>query len=231
MDFNFSNLANASFSNENTTQYLKPFDIYTVKLTKIEKGEVKGTKDPNAIYPVVTLEFTGTGDSHGIFTTKLFIPDPENKEDTDRPEYENSNGHKYQRPSRMEYFQYTVMQLLHVLNPTGENKIKENANKLTSINQFVDLVVKALTGKDDVETKLKLVGRNANGTTYADLPKACGLTKEGKIFPINFIGDNLFFSNYEIEQQKKYQNAKPTDMGTVTEEEPSDEINLDDIDL
>lgn len=229
MDFNFSNLANASFSNENSTQYLKPFDIYTVKLTKIEKGELKGSKDPNAVYPIVTLEFTGTGDSHGIFTKNLFIPTSE--EDSKRPEYENSNGHKYQRPSRMENFQYTLMQLVHVLNPAGEAKIMENASKIKSTDQFIDLIVKALTGKDNVETKLKLVGRNANGTTYAELPNACGLNKEGNIFPINFIGDNLFFSNYEIEQQKKYQNAKPTNMETVTEEEPSDEINLDDIDL
>lgn len=229
MDFNFSNLANASFSNENSTQYLKPFDIYTVKLTKIEKGELKGSKDPNAVYPIVTLEFTGTGDSHGIFTKNLFIPTSE--EDSKRPEYENSNGHKYQRPSRMENFQYTLMQLVHVLNPAGEAKIMENASKIKSTDQFIDLIVKALTDKDNVEIKLKLVGRNANGTTYAELPNACGLNKEGNIFPINFIGDNLFFSNYEIEQQKKYQNAKPTDMGTVTEEEPSDEINLDDIDL
>ena len=229
MDFNFSNLANASFSNENSTQYLKPFDIYTVKFTKIEKGELKGSKDPNAVYPIITLEFTGTGDSHGIFTKNLFIPTSE--KDSERPEYENSNGHKYQRPSRMENFQYTLMQLVHVLNPAGEAKIMENASKIKSTDQFIDLIVKALTGKDNVETKLKLVGRNANGTTYAELPNACGLTKEGNIFPINFIGDNLFFSNYEIEQQKKYQNAKPTDMGTVTEEEPSDEINLDDIDL
>lgn len=229
MDFNFSNLANASFSNENSTQYLKPFDIYTVKLTKIEKGELKGSKDPNAVYPIVTLEFTGTGDSHGIFTKNLFIPTSE--EDSKRPEYENSNGHKYQRPSRMENFQYTLMQLVHVLNPAGEAKIMENASKIKSTDQFIDLIVKALTGKDEVETKLKLIGRNANGTTYAELPNACGLNKEGNIFPINFIGDNLFFNNYEIEQQKKYQNAKPTDMETVTEEEPSDEINLDDIGL
>lgn len=229
MDFNFSNLANASFSNENSTQYLKPFDIYTVKLTKIEKGELKGSKDPNAVYPIVTLEFTGTGDSHGIFTKNLFIPTSE--KDSERPEYENANGHKYQRPSRMENFQYTLMQLVHVLNPAGEAKIIENASKIKSTDRFIDLIVKALTDKDDVETKLKLVGRNANGTTYAELPNACGLNKEGNIFPINFIGDNLFFSNYEIEQQKKYQNATPTDMGTVTEEEPSDEINLDDIDL
>ena len=140
MDFNFSNLANASFSNENSTQYLKPFDIYTVKLTKIEKGELKGSKDPNAVYPIVTLEFTGTGDSHGIFTKNLFIPTSE--EDSERPEYENSNGHKYQRPSRMENFQYTLMQLVHVLNPAGEAKIMENASKIKSTDQFIDLIIK-----------------------------------------------------------------------------------------
>lgn len=229
MEFNFSNLSSTNFAS-NSAQHLKPYGIYKVNLTKIEKTELKGSKDPNAVYPVVTLEFTGCGEDKGIFTTNLFIPTTE--EDMKRPEFENKDGHKYERPSRFENFQYTLMQIVHAINPAGEEKIKANVSKIKTIEQFIDLIVKALTGKDKVETSLKLVGRNNNGTVYAALPNACGINKSGEIFATNFIGDNLFFSNYELTQQKNYQNAKPTNMDT--EDNPDvagDDLNIDDIEL
>jgi hypothetical protein len=125
------------------------------------------------------------------------------------------------------------MQIVHAINPAGEEKIKVNASKIKTVDQFIDLVVKALAGKNNVETKLKLVGRNNNGTVYAALPNACGLNKAGEVFPVNFIGDNLFFTNYELTQQKNYQNAKPTNMSSVDNnpDEKGEELNLDDLEL
>ena len=230
MNFNFNSLENTSFTS-NAGSYLRPYDIYTVNLTKIEKTELKGSKDPNAVYPIVALEFTGTGDNKRTFTTNLFIPTSE--QDMERPTYQNNEGHEYQRPSRFENFQYTLMQIVHALNPTGEEKIKANASKIKSIDQFIDLIIKALAGKNNVETKLKLVGRNNDGTIYAALPNACGLTKTGEVFPVNFIGDNLFFTNYELTQQKKYQNAKPTNMDKVENnpDEKGEELDLDGLEL
>ena len=228
MNFNFNSLANQTFVST-AGQYLKPYDIYDVNLTKIEKTELKGAKDPNAVYPIVALEFTGCGDNKGVFTTNLFIPVSE--QDMERPTFKNAEGHEYQRPSRFENFQFTLMQIVHALNPTGEEKIKANASKIKTIDQFIDLIIKALKGKESVATKLKLVGRNNNGTIYAALPSACGLNKAGEVFATNFIGDNLFFSNYELTQQKAYQNAKPTNMNKVDNDEQEEDINLDDIDL
>lgn len=227
MDFNFNTLGTTSFVNNNTTQYLKAYEIHDVNLTKIEKTEIKGSKDPNAVYPVVALEFTGIKDSHGVFTTNLFIPNPDSERDTERPTFQNANGHDYKRPSRMENFQYTLMQLVQILNPEGAKKIIEASSKIKTVDQFVDLVVKALASKTNVDTKLKLVGRNSNGTVYASLPNACGLDKKGQLFPVNFVGDNLFFSNYELDQQKARNNATPTEM----EDTKDDDINVDDIDI
>lgn len=228
-NFNFSNLGEQNFTS-NAGAYLKPYNIYKVNLTKIEKTELKGSKDPNAVYPVIALEFTSTEEPKGTFSTNLFIPQTD--EDMTRPTYKNNEGHEYQRPSRFENFQFTLMQIVHALNPTGEEKIKVNASKIKSIDQFIDLVIKALSGKSNVETNLKLVGRNNNGTIYAALPAACGLNKSGEVFPVNFIGDNLFFTNYELTQQKTYQNAKPTNMSKVESEEASNEdIDLDGIEL
>jgi hypothetical protein len=96
------------------------------------------------------------------------------------------------------------------------------------------LIIKALTGKEKVETELKLVGRNNNGTVYAALPQACGLNKAGEVFPVNFIGENLFFNNYELTQQKAYQNAKPTKMDSIDnnpDENTSDDLDVSDLDL
>lgn len=230
MNFNFNSIAEQNYTS-NTGSYLRPYDIYTVNLTKIEKTELKGSKDPNAVYPIVALEFTGTGENKGVFTTNLFIPTSE--QDMERPTYQNNEGHEYQRPSRFENFQFTLMQIVHAINPAGEEKIKANASKIKTVDQFIDLIIKALAGKNNVETKLKLVGRNSNGTVYAALPNACGLNKAGEVFPVNFIGDNLFFTNYELTQQKNYQNAKPTNMSSVENnpDEKGEELNLDDLEL
>lgn len=228
MNFNFNNLSEQNFSS-NSGQYLRPYNIYKVNLTKIEKTELKGSKDPNAVYPVIALEFTA---EEGIFTQNLFIPTTD--VDMERPEFENEQGHKYQRPSRFENFQYTLMQIVHAINPSGEEKIKANGSKIKTVDQFIDLILKALKGKENVQTSLKLVGRNNNGTVYAALPNACGINKSGDVFPVNFIGDNLFFTNYELTQQKKYQNAAPTNMDK-TESNPDvnigEDLSLDDIEL
>ena len=229
MNFNFSNLSETSFSS-NGGKYLRPYDIYQVNLTKIEKTTLKG-KDGTE-YPIIALEFTGSGDNDGIFTTNLFIPRTE--KDMERPTFKNSEGHDYNRPSSFENFQYTLMQIVHALNPSGEEKIKDNASKIKTIDQFVDLILKALAGKEKVNTYLKLVGRTNEGVVYSALPSACGLSKKGEIFATNFIGekDSLFFSNYEITQQKNYRNAKPTNMDKEdTSSENNDDVDLDNLDL
>ena len=229
MDFNFSNLNNTNFTST-AGQYLRPYDIYSVNLTKIEKSELKG-KDGNTTYPIIELEFTGVGESKGVFSTNLFIPTSE--KDMERRTVTNSNGHESLRPSSFENFQFTLMQIVEVLNPTGAAKIKENGNKIKTIDQFIDLVIKALKGKENVTTNLKLVGRNNEGKVYAALPAACGLNKKNEIFATNFIGDNLFFSNYELTQQKLYKNATPTSMDKEEiEDNPDKEEDVDlDIDL
>lgn len=231
MNFSFNNISNQNFTSS-TGAYLRPYNIYKVNLTKIEKTELKGAKDPNAVYPIIALEFTGCGEDKGVFSTNLFIPTTE--KDMERPTFENNEGHEYQRPSRFENFQFTLMQIVHALNPAGEEKIKANASKIKTIDQFIDLIIKALAGKNNVEVDLKLVGRNNNGVVYAALPNACGLNKSGEVFPVNFIGDNLFFTNYELSQQKAYKEAKPTNMDKIEnnpDEKGSEDVDLDDLEL
>ena len=233
-NFSFNGLGETSFTN-NGPQYLRPYDVYEVNLTKIEKTILKG-KDSTE-YPVIALEFKGCGDNTGVYTHNLFIP---NKDADFERRVNETSGAKY--PSAFEQFQYTLMQLLEVINPTGATKIKENASKIKSMDQFVDLIIKGLTGKDNVKFFLKLVGRTVNNATYATLPNACVLGKEAKAdtkpSALNFVANDkakLAFSNYELTQMKKYQSAKPTDMGKAdggaNPDEADADVDLDDVDL
>ena len=47
------------------------------------------------------------------------------------------------------------------------------------MDQFIDLIIKGLTGKSDVKFFLKLVGRNQDGKVYSTIPNACVLGEEG----------------------------------------------------
>ena len=230
-NFNFGGLAETSFTN-NGPQYLRPYDIYEVNLTKIEQTSLKG-KDGTE-YPVIAMEFTGCGDQTGVYNHNLFIPTKDS--DFERRTNETS-GAKY--PSAFEQFQYTLMQLTEVINPKGAAKIKENASKLKSMEQFIDLIIKALSGKTDVKFFLKLVGRTQNNQTFSTLPSSCVLGKdakpETKPSALNFVSLDkklLNWSNYELTQMKKYQEAKPTVMKTTDDSNPdeADEVDLD-IDL
>ena len=231
-NFNFNGLAETSFVN-NGPQYLRPYDIYEVNLTKIEKSTLKG-KDGTE-YGVVALEFKGCGDNTGVYNHNLFIPNKDS--DFERRVNETSGAHY---PSAFEQFQFTLMQLTQVINPAGAKKIIENASKLKSLDQFIDLIVKALTGKNDVKFFLKLVGRNQNGSVYSTIPNACVLSKDAtadtKPSAINFVSldkNLLAFTNYEMTQMKSYKNAKPTNMEAKSTDSNSSEesIDLDDIDL
>ena len=231
-NFNFGGLAETSFTN-NGPQYLRPYDIYEVNLTKIEKSSLKG-KDGTE-YGVVTMEFKGCGDNNGVYSHNLFIP---NKDSDFERRVNETSGVFY--PSAFEQFQYTLMQLMQVINPKGADKIKENASKLKSMDQFIDLIIKGLTGKSDVKFFLKLVGRNQDGKVYSTIPNACVLgkkaTAETKPSPINFVSLDkslLAFSNYELTQMKNYKNAAPTNMDKADDnpDTAGDDVDLDDISL
>lgn len=218
MNFNFDQEQTYVASSQ---QYLKAYTINEVKLTKIEKTTLTGSKDPNASYDVVALEFTGTDKNPGVFTTNLFIPSSD--EDAKRPTFKNAQGHEYERPSRAENFQYTLMQLMQVLNPEGAKAaLAKLQGKNVGVDTFVQLVIATINKKPGTVTNLKLVGRNVNGTVYAQLPNACGLNKEGKLFPVNFVGDTLFFSAYEEQQSKAVNEAKPTPMSEANKQEDKD---------
>lgn len=223
--FSFSELATTNFVSD-SVNYLRPYDIYKVRLTKFERSQLQGKKEAGSTYDVIAVEFTGES---GVFSQNIFVP----KDDRDFERGENPNTHK-PMASRFEQFQFTLMQMVETINPKGAQTIKENASKLKTIDDFITLVTRALTNKSDVEVYLKLVGRNNGGRTYASLPNACLIGTDGKPKALNFISadaDSLFFSAWEMQQAEIYKNAKPTSMPDTNslpdiDTKPSENIDL-----
>ena len=215
-NFDF-NMEGESFSSQS---YLKPYTINEVKLTKFEVGTLKGVKNPDTEYKIITIEFTGTDKNPGIFSTNLFFPTA--PDGLERPKFKNQQGHEYENPSRFEQFKYTLSQLVAVLAPEKLEIVKKKAGAVKTLEDFVEIFSRVLNAHKDVVTNLKLVGRNSNGTVYASLPQACGLSKDGKLYAKNFVGNNLTFTAYEMQQSKALNNAKPTDV--EKENEASDDL-------
>lgn len=228
MDFNFSQLADQQFTST-AQNYLRPYNIYEVTLTKIEKTEIQGKKDPTAKYQAINLVFTG---EDGTFDTNLFVPNrPEDFEHK-----ENENTHKLQ-PSNWEKFYMTLLQIMEVLNPKGAETFKKLAKegKIKNTDTFIEVVLKALSNKTFDKVFLKLVGRNNDGKVYATLPTSCWYDmSENRVKPLNFINSDktkLNFSAYELQQSKKLEEAKPTPMPESNDDSSSllDDLDMDEL--
>lgn len=216
-EFNFGGIQETSAVNSNKS--LKPWGIYTVKFDGLELEEVKGKKDPDAVYKTIKMKFAG---EEGAFSKNLFIPSTE--KDAERTEYENKEGHKYEAPSRFETFKWTLLQLTQVVNPEGYKKLQEQSSKIKSMEDFLKLIMTVANAKKGVTTKLKLTGRTTeDGKTYAEIPRIVAINKEGGLFVSdNFVGDKVEFSAYEAEKVRAYNTAKPTDVASVVASDSPD---------
>ena len=232
-EFNFGGIQGTSAVN--SSKSLKPWGIYNVSFDGLELEDVKGKKDPNAVFKTVKMKFSG---EDGVFSPNLFIPSTE--EDAKRPEYENKEGHKYEGPSRFETFKWTLLQLAQVVNPEGYKKLQEQSSKIRTMDDFLKLTMTVANAKKGAKTKLKLTGRTTeDGKTYAQLPRIVAINKEGELFVSdNFVGDKVEFSAYEAEKARAYNTAKPTDVEAIVSKDtpdsaaPNEEIkDLDAIDF
>lgn len=223
--FNFSELSNVSAVN--TSKYLKPWEIYEVKFDGINQVDIPNKNDESNPYKTVAISFTGES---GNFTKNLFIPQTE--EDKVRREYDSKEGRKIAYPSRYEEFIYTILQLAQVLNPESYPKMMANISKCKTIGDFIKLASTIINAKKGAKTHLKVTGRNSNGKVYADIPRVCAVNKDGDIWVSNnFVGDNLEFTAYEVQQAKAYHEATPTDMSILETENNPDKADSDNLDF
>lgn len=224
--FNFGGIANVT-GVAKVQRRLKPWDIYKVKFDGARIDEVKGTKDPEAVYRILKVRFVN---DEGYYEESIFFP----KEDDDvRPtsKIKNKDGKEVEieRPSSLENTEMFIAQVAAVLNPDMFKKLQQFAveGKLkdfeTVAKFFVEKICKPVIGK---ETNLKLIGKkDKEGNYQPRLPYFTNINKQGELYLAdNFLGDKLFFSDYEETQRKQYLSAKPTDMKEKTPEVDTNEV-------
>lgn len=208
-EFNFGSLATTQ-ATSNAQQRLKPWGIYPVKFAGARKETIQGKKDPNKTYEILKVRFEG---EDGYYEESIFFPKPE---DTKRPVYQNKEGHEYEGASSFERTMTFIAQVSEVLNPEGFKKMQAASSKFRSFDDVVSAFIKITDAVKGKETNLKLVGRVQNGNVVPALPKFVAVNKNGEKFTSdNFVGDKLFFSDYEEGKRAEYLNAKPTTMSST----------------
>ena len=213
---------------------LKPWNIYDVKFMGCEVREFTGKKDPNVTYKVLDIKFEN---EDGYFTVTKFFPKPG---DDQRHKVKNSNGGERELASNFEELMNIVKQTVEVLTPEGFKTLSELSPKFKSFDDVTKVMIKVTDKVKGCETKIKLVGRNRDNRVVAEIPNITSVFDGEAKITDNYIGDKLFFSNWEEGQRNSYLNSKPTDMKTtktekdplidVTEPDTSDEeLDLDNL--
>lgn len=207
---------------------LKPWDIYDVTFVGCGVREFAGKKDPNLVYKVLDIKFEN---EDGYFTVTKFFP---KQGDDVRREVDTKNGGKRQLASNFEELMNIVKQTVEVLSPEGFKKLSELSSKFKSFDDVAKTVI-AITDKvKGTKTKIKLVGRNRDNRVVAEIPNITSVFDNVATITDNYIGNKLFFSNYEETQRSEYLNSKPTNMKPAKEEDPLMEapvVALDDNEL
>ena len=224
--FNFSSFATTQALSSNQPQ-LKPWNIYDVKFKGARIDNVQGKKDPNATYTILKVRFEG---KEGYYEESIFYP---KAGDDKRPTYTSKDGHEYEGASSLDRTMTFIAQVAEVLNPEGFKKMQQMSSKFKTFDDVAKAFITITNPVKDKETKLKLVGRNRNGSIVASLPRFVAVNKQGERFTCdNFLGDRVFFSAYEEGERKKYRSATPTkteDLVISVDEAPkgSEDINFD----
>lgn len=212
----------------NTRRPLAPWGIYDVQFKGAEIREFQGKKDASMHYKLLSIKYEN---EDGYFNVDLFFP---KDGDDERREVDGSNGGKVIYPSSFETTMALVKQTLQVLNPKGFEKFAAASIKFKSFDDVANAFIKVLTPCINKEIKIKLTGRNRDGKVVAQIPRIIAINKDKESFICdNYIGEKLFWTDYEAGEVEKYHSAKPTEIvedKTGIDEAPAkDDLNIDDL--
>lgn len=187
---------------------LKANTIHEVIFKGISYAEFKNKNDEANPYKVMKISFAS---EDGVYEETIFAP----KEGDDVRGTAKGSGKEM--ASNLERFRFTLAHIGEQLAPANYEKFKGMAFDLPSeFKKLVETFAKVAAPAVNKKTKLKLV---ANKKGEATLPFFVNLSKEGTAFVSNnWLGDKVFFSDYEIDQMNKQAAAKPSPMGDVVGE-------------
>lgn len=229
-NFNFGISGDSAI--RNSRQQLKPWGIYPVKFMGCEIREFEGKKETNkgVVYKVLDIKFEG---EDGVFTLTKFFP----KDGDDVRRTTEGKSGTITFPSSFEVLMNTVKQTAQVLSPKGFEKMQAASSKFRSFDDVAKALIAITEPVKGKETNIKLIGYNRDNKVVADIPRIVAINKQGELFIAdNYIGDKLFFTDYEETQRSKYLQATPTEMKDTEEEtfvaaqeQSEDNFDIDDL--
>lgn len=202
MNFNLSGINGTS----NKLSRLAAWELHDVNFAGAKINSYQGKQDPTANYEVLVVRFEN---EKGYYEESAFFPKPE---DTKRTTVTNKEGHERELPSSFERLMTFIAHVGTTLNPKDYEKIKGHTFK--SFKELAEALIKVLDKAKGNATRLKLSGRvdKKTGKIVPCLPFYTALNKDGEPFlSDNFLGDKVFFSDYELETKEKMEKAKPSD--------------------
>lgn len=208
---------------------LVPWNIYDVKFIGCEIVEGNKKDDPSVHWKRLDVKFEN---EDGYFNMPLWWP---KDGDDQRRTTTGANGGEVTLPSSFEVLMAKISQTGQVLNPSGFEKMQAASAKFKSFDDVANALIKITNVIKGKETKLKLIGKkNKDGKIVAEVPRIVAINKDGDSFiSDNYIGDKLFFSDYEEGQRQAYLNTKPTAMPkevsdtTGIDSAPSEDFDLE----
>lgn len=214
MSFSFTTTAGASQGSVSTR--LKGNNVHDVTFDGCEVIDIKGVKDPDALYKVIKLKFSN---SEGSFEKTMF--EPRTAKDFERTETEYTDKKtgevkKIPQPSNVESMMLLFKHAIDVINPDIAKKIDEGTQNLGAANWdgLRTLVAKILDAGKGTKTKIKLI-QNKDGEAIFPGYFA-SINREGKAYiNNNFIGDKIAFSTKEMTAINNAKNAVPTKMNNT----------------
>lgn len=229
MAFNFGISAESAV--KSSRRPLSAWNIHEVEFKGCEIREGVSKNDPSKAWKCLDVKFENEDGYHNVV---LWAP----KDGDDvRREYDSKNGGKVVFPSNFEVLMAMIKQTAQVLNPAGFEKMQAASSKFRSFDDIAQALITITEKAKGTKTNLKLVGRNRDGRVVAEVPRIVGINKEGEAFiSDNYIGDKLFFSDYEETQRNKFMNATPTQMpndplvDTASVNQPAADNNSFDLD-
>lgn len=211
---------NLSKTNGRAVTRLKPWTISKVSLKSVELKT--GTSSEGRDWKAMQFNFEG---EDGIFEYKVFCPGEKGDERISG----NTNGRDWELPSALEQLQLSIAHICTALAPEEFKKLQGVELDLPKdFEKLVNAIKKVLAKAINVETTIKLIG---NSKGYADIPKFVNINRTSKeaFISNNWLGDNLAFTPYEVQQMNKAKNSTPTPVDEV--DSTDDSGDDDDIDL
>lgn len=206
MNFNFN--TTAGISQSNSKKVLEGNKIHEVTFEGCEARDIQGVQDPSKVFHVLDIKFAN---DEGYFTHTIWEPRDSDMEDT--------QGAFGPQPSRVKCMMLTLKHLIDAVNPELGKQIdnKEKSLATASWDALRKLMVTATETGKGTTTKIKLMKTKTGEATFPGF--VANYNRNGVLYMrTNFIGNNIFFTNKELDQIKKQETATPTTVGTKFED-------------